>query len=177
MPGAARRGMLDEAAYYGLAGLFYVAPRLLYDIHVEAPEPTFPPSTLIVTNHKRDLDSVVLPATLLWVQTPPRVAVAFAGREDMFLRGFLAGYDVVPRALRRVLYEMDLTRVMQALRILPVRRFPERTMAEALREALAVLGDRPLSELLTEDTVAAAVGADAAGMLLSQALAWRHYEV
>jgi len=167
------RGWLDEAAYRGLAALFYAAPRLLYDIHIDEAEPTtFPPSTLIVANHKRDLDSVVLTAALYRLQRPPRRALEFAGREDMFLRGFLARYDVVPLWLRRLLYEMDLTRVMEALRIHPVRRFPERTMEEALREALLVAGDRPVTEILT-DQAAGAAGRAVPAPSVSQALAWR----
>jgi len=167
------RGMVDEAAYYGLAALFYAAPRILYDIQIDEAEPTtFPPSTLIVTNHKRDLDSVVLTSSLYWLQRPPRRPLEFAGREDMFLRGFLAHYDVVPMWLRRLLYEIDLTRVMEALRVHPVRRFPERTLEEALREALLILGDRPVTEILTAEAAGDAGRPGGSPLRLSQVLAW-----
>lgn len=165
--------MLGDAVYYALATLFYLAPRALYEVHIDEDDPTtFPPSTLIVTNHKRDLDSVILPATLYWLQRPPRRMPHFAGREDMFVRGFLASFDVVPRWLRRVLYQIDLTVVMHALRIHPVRRFPERTMDEALREARQVLGDRVLADVLGPDEPPPVIRARGSGLTLSQALAW-----
>ncbi|MDQ7842668.1 MAG: hypothetical protein QN141_01070 [Armatimonadota bacterium] len=172
------RGWLDEVLYFGLAALFYAAPRLLYEIRIaEADATTFAPSTLIVANHKRDLDSVVLTATLYWLQRPPRRPLEFAGREDMFLRGFLARYDVVPVWLRRALYKIDLARVMQGLRIHPVRRFPERTMEEALREALEVLGDRPAAEILADtvwdDLARVGMSLRPASLRLSHLLTWR----
>lgn len=166
--------MLSDAVYYALAVLFYLAPRALYQLHIDEEEPTtLPPATLIVTNHKRDLDSVILPAALYWLQRPPRRVLHFAGREDMFLRGFLAGFAVVPWWFRRVLHEIDLTDVMHALRIHPVRRFPERTMDEALREAHQVLGDRPLAQVLVPDEVPpAALNRDGGALTVSRALSW-----
>ncbi|HXF81145.1 MAG TPA: hypothetical protein VNN19_00095 [bacterium] len=170
MTGRAGRGLAAEVLYRALAVLFYAAPRLLYEIHVVgAARRTFPPGTLIVTNHKRDLDSVILPATLYRGQRPTRRPLHFAAREDMFLRGFLARYDVVPTWLRRwVLYRMELAGVLAALRVHPVRRFPERTMEEALREALALWGDRRLDELLVEGAYPPGAGA----LRISEALAW-----
>jgi len=167
------RGILDEAAYYGLAALFYLAPRILYDLHIDEDEATtFPPSTLVVTNHKRDLDSVILTAALYWRQRPPRAPLHFAGREDMFYPGFLAHFEVVPRWLRRLLYALDLTAVMEALRVFPVRRFPERTMDEALREALQLFGDRPLAEVLVPEEAEPVVRRLGPSARLSHALAW-----
>lgn len=165
--------MLSDAVYYALAVLFYLAPRALYQLHIDEDEPTtLPPATLIVANHKRDLDSVILPSTLYWLQRPPRRKPHFAGREDMFLRGFLAGFDVVPRWLRRLLHEIDLTAAMRALRIHPVRRFPERTMDEALREAHRVLGERPLAGVLTSDELPPSTAARGGALTVSQALGW-----
>lgn len=164
--------MLGDILYYALAVLFSLATRALYELHIAEDEPTtFPPATLIVTNHKRDLDSVILPAALFWLQRPPRRIMHFAGREDMFLRGFLAGFDVVPGWFRRVLHEIDLIQVMRALRVHPVRRFPERTMDEALREAYQVLGDRPAAEVLVADELPAA--ARRGGVTLAQVLGWQ----
>ncbi len=166
------RAPLEDVAYYSLVALFYLAPRLLYDIHIAEDEPaTFPPSTLIVTNHKRDLDSVILPATLFWLNRT-RAPLSFAGREDMFVRGFLAQFDVVPRWFRRLLHTIDLRAVMRALRIYPVRRFPERTMYEALHETLEVLGDRPLRDVLLAEEVPPTAGASER---LSGVLGWEWF--
>lgn len=141
---------LQEAIYHSVAGLFYAAPRLLYVLAVDgASRFRHHPSTLVVVNHKRDLDSVLVPPTLLYNGVRPKRPMWFAGREDMFLRGFLATCDVVPAWFRRLLYEMDPTSVLAALRILPVRRFRERTMDEALREAVATLGDLTIDDALS----------------------------
>lgn len=167
-----------EVVYYSVAALFYLAPRLLYSLHVDGLDRfRHQPSTLIVVNHKRDLDSVILPATLFFGGTRPRRPLWFAGREDMFVRGFLAMYTVVPLWLRRLLYEIDLTSVLGVLRVLPVRRFPERTMAEALREVLQVYGDRPLAEVLIPEEVSVLASSVRPGTSVSAALSWRYRDV
>jgi hypothetical protein len=166
-----------DLVYYGVGALFYLAPRLLYALHVQdAARYRHRPSTLLVVNHKRDLDSVIVPPTLYFNGVRPKRPLWFAGREDMFLRGFLASYQVVPRWLRRLLHKIDLTGVLAALRILPVRRFPERTMAEALHEVLQAYGDRPLAEVLTPQEAEPVVGLCGPGATLSAALAWRFYD-
>ncbi len=165
-----------DLVYYGVGALFYLAPRLLYALHVQdAARYRHRPSTLLVVNHKRDLDSVIVPPTLYFNGVRPKRPLWFAGREDMFVRGFLAGYQVVPRWLRRLLYEMDLTAVLAALRVLPVRRFPERTMAEVLHEVLQAYGDRPLVEVLSTQEAAPLLRLCGPGVTLSAALAWRFH--
>ncbi|MBI3974818.1 MAG: hypothetical protein HY334_00325 [Armatimonadetes bacterium] len=168
---------LQEAIYHSVVGLFYVAPRLLYALAVDgASRFRHHPSTLVVVNHKRDLDSVLVPPTLLYNGVRPKRPMWFAGREDMFLRGFLATYDVVPAWLRRLLHEMDLTSVLAALRILPVRRFRERTMDEALREAVATLGDLTIDDTLSPAEAAFWHLPDAPPLRLADLLGWRFYE-
>lgn len=171
-----RRAVLDDLLYLGLSALFYAAPRFLYQIEVEgAHEYRHRPATLIVANHKRDLDSVLLPPTLIYNGVRPKRPLWFAGREDMFWRGFLASFEVVPAWLRRLLYEIDLTAVMRALRILPMRRFRERTMEEALREILQVWGDAPVAEVLTAEEAGRWVDRCGPQARVSDLLAWRYW--
>lgn len=166
-----------DLVYYGVGAIFYLAPRLLYALQVQdAARYRHHPSTLVVVNHKRDLDSVIVPPTLYFNGVRPKRPLWFAGREDMFVRGFLAGYQVVPRWLRRLLYEMDLTAVLGALRVMPVRRFPERTMAEALHEVLKAYGDRSLVEVLSAQEAEPLVRLCGPGATLSAALAWRFHD-
>lgn len=173
---ASGRG-LREGLYYGVITAFYLAPRLLYSLHLDGAQRfRHRPSTLIVTNHKRDLDSVILPPTLLFNGVRPKRPLWFAGRDDMFVRGFLSTYDVVPAWLRRLLYEIDLRTVLDALRIFPVRRFPERTMAEALREVVAVFGDRPVSEVLRPEEADPWMMRRGPQVRLSEVLAWRFHK-
>jgi len=165
--------VLGDAIYYGVGGFFYLVPRLLYRLHVEgAGRYRHRPSTLIVVNHKRDLDSVILPPTLYFNGVRPRRPLWFAGREDMFVRGYLATYEVVPAWLRRLLYEIDLTAVLRTLRILPIRRFRERTMAEALREVVQVYGDRPAAEVLDPSEATVLMRRHGSDTRLSASLSW-----
>jgi len=169
--------ILGEALYYAIGGLFYSVPRLLYALHVDGAQRfRHHPSTLIVVNHKRDLDSVILPPTLFFNGVRPRRPLWFAGREDMFVRGYLATYEVLPLPLRRLLYEMDLTAVLRGLRVLPVRRFPERTMAEALHEVLQVYGDLPAAEVLDPAEASVLIRRHGPAVRLSAALAWAFRE-
>ncbi len=164
-----------DVLYYGLGGLFYLVPRLLYEVRAsDARRYDHRPATLIVTNHKRDLDSVILPPTLFFNGVRPKRPIWFAGREDMFWRGFLATYQVVPRPLRRLLYEIDLRPVLAALRVLPVRRFPERTLEEALREVRAVWGDLPAARVLAEQEARLWTQRYGPDVRLSRLLAWSH---
>ncbi|MDR7436731.1 MAG: hypothetical protein QN210_12170 [Armatimonadota bacterium] len=180
-PGRRRRSRegavirLGDLLYYGLGGLFYLVPRVLYEISApHARRYDHRPATLIVTNHKRDLDSVILPPTLFFNGVWPKRPIWFAGREDMFWRGFLATFEVVPRPLRRLLYEMDLRAVLGALRILPVRRFPERTLEEALREVQAVWGDLPAAQVLAAEEARPWIDRYGPDVRLSRLLAWPH---
>ena len=89
----------EDTLYYGLVALFYAAPRFLYHVEVYGAQNfRHRPSTMIVANHKRDLDSVILPPTLLFNGVRPKRPLYFAGREDMFWRGFLASFDEIGRA-------------------------------------------------------------------------------
>jgi len=81
---------------------------------------------------------------------------------------------MVPRPLRRLLYEIDLRAVLGALRILPVRRFPERTLEEALREVRAVWGDLPAAQVLAREEARPWTQRYGPDVRLSRLLAWRH---
>ncbi|MGH7628030.1 MAG: hypothetical protein ACREOF_01305 [Gemmatimonadales bacterium] len=167
---------VQTSLFHAVVGLFYTAPRLLYELRVDGARCfRHRPSTLIVVNHKRDLDSVIVPPTLIYNGWTPKRPIWFVGREDMFLRGFLASYDMIPGGLRRLLHEIDLTPVLGALHILPVRRFRERTMDEALREATPVLGDRPLEEILSAEETTHWHRADPRPQRLTDLLHWRFH--
>lgn len=115
------------------------------------------PSTLIVANHRRDSDALLIAGLFL-----DRKGFAvrgrlpyFVAREDLFARGFLRDYlEEWPPAIREMLAWIDVGPVLRAGHAHPMRRVPELTLREALEDVLHVLGDRPLDEVVRPAWVA-----------------------
>lgn len=110
------------------------------------------PGTLIVATHRRETDVPVLaPAVYyragLW--RPGATPMSFAARDDMFLRGFFAGFppDLSPRR-RRVLYPLGVARWLPRVEVHPIRSARLARLAE-------VLADQPEAQL--EDAAPSAV--------------------
>ena len=97
------------------------------------------PSTLVVSNHKRDLDMLIIsPALHFGDRFPcPFVRPCFAARDDEFVPSFLATYFNPPQWLSRmILYRLDISPVMYAFRAHPMRQAHALTTNQALREVL-----------------------------------------
>jgi hypothetical protein len=109
------------------------------------------PGTIITVTHRRETDvPVVSPplyfGTRLWRNVGDRMA--FAARDDMFVRGFFAGFSegLSPRA-RKLLYRVGVGRMLPLVQVHPIG---------SARQALVkdVLEERPgsaLDELLPGD--------------------------
>lgn len=143
-----REGHIAQA----LAAVFDIAIRRLYRIEVRGLENfTQAPSTLVVSNHRRDSDGPIIASVLLqrdrlhFHGTMPH----FVAREDLFRRGFLREYlDRWPRPARTALSGLDLSGFLQTMQAAPMRRVPERTLLEVLEEVLKVFGNLPLKDVL-----------------------------
>jgi 1-acyl-sn-glycerol-3-phosphate acyltransferase len=94
------------------------------------------PGTLIVATHRRETDVPLLAPPLyyragLWRKgaTP----MSFAARDDMFLRGFFAGFPptLSPR-LRRLLYPVGVGRWLPSVEVHPIRSANSARLAELL---------------------------------------------
>ncbi len=165
---------MADILHFTVAAVCWAGTRVLLDLHLDgAHRYRQRPSTLIVVNHKRDPDSVTIPPALLFNGIRPIRRMWFAGREDMFVTGFLGLQPPIPRILRRPLARTNLTRVLHALHILPIRRFRERTMHEAVDEFARVFGDHPVETVLAPAEVEA-LAAHGRPAMLSGALAWRY---
>lgn len=171
--------------YPGLTFLFYTGVRLLFDLRIKGLENfQFRPSTLIITNHKRDLDVVVIGPTLYFCKKrSSRSPIHFIAREDLFEPGFLAEMVPFPQWIRRRLNSFNLNSLMRSLHAYPIRRFPECTVKEILTEAREIFGNREISRILKPEWQekfrirARIVGKDEKWLRLNDILHWDFREI
>jgi 1-acyl-sn-glycerol-3-phosphate acyltransferase len=127
-----------------------VAMRRLYPCSVSGLEHyTGTPATLAVSNHRRDNDGPLLASVLLRRQNGLIVAPLpyFAAREDLFEKGFLAHYlRRCPASLRPLLKAINLSPCLVGA--YPLQRTHERSVAKALQDVIAYLGDMPVTDVL-----------------------------
>jgi 1-acyl-sn-glycerol-3-phosphate acyltransferase len=136
------------------------------------------PSTLIVCNHKTDFDIVLLAPTLYWSHggRGPIVRLAFVAAERMFQPAYFSQYLLPrPRWLSRLLYPVNISGALQALRAYSIRHAHDRKLGAHLRAILALKGDLPLEAVFREEPqkVLPGVSSDAR---LSEVLTWVHHE-
>ncbi len=126
--------------------------RALYQVQIRGREHfTRSPSTIIVSNHRRDSDGPIIASALV-----NRCGFDFKGvqpfivaREDLFRKGFLWEYLTTwPPWMREFLSPINLQKVMHRLQVYPMRRIPERNLGETLADVADFLGDLPLAQVL-----------------------------
>lgn len=126
--------------------IFRIRPRGLENLHNT-------PGTIFVGPHKRDSDGMIGIPGAFW-KCGGRGALrrsAVVSGEHVFQPGFLAGYVVRrPQWLRRLLYPLNLTRVMEAMRWYPIPQGRRRYLLSHLLDILEWRGDLPLSEVFRE---------------------------
>jgi len=132
--------VLIQNAFCGLiAWLFYLAPRLAYEVQVRGQEHiSGQHPVLIVSNHKRDLDSLILVA-LSYLHggfEGHSHPIAFALREDASWRGFLQAYLRLPGLAGRILGATSLRGHLHMLRAFPIGYLTDRRQLERIRGQL-----------------------------------------
>ncbi|MEX0673390.1 MAG: hypothetical protein WD981_06570 [Gaiellaceae bacterium] len=96
----------------------------------------FDPGTLIVVTHRAETDAPVLIAVLYtasraWTDRSQRLH--FAARDDLFERGFFAGFPAgLPQWARRLLYPVAVGRFLPMTRVHPVGSATKMKLAQAL---------------------------------------------
>ena len=134
---------------------------------VGAAQPDLGPGTLLVSTHRRETDVPVLCPSLygrgrLWRRRGALERVSFAARDDMFLRGFFAGFPpALPVRARRVLFPVGVGPVLAHMPVYPVRSASVARLSEAVRER----PETPLAELVRGE-VAESFRARAAALAL-----------
>lgn len=95
-----------------IASAFHIGVRFSCDVEINGLNNyTGVPSTLIVSNHKRDLDILVIGPALHFRNRfpPPLTRPYFAARDDEFAPGFLATYYNLPKWLNHIiLYKLGM---------------------------------------------------------------------
>ncbi|MDE3077551.1 MAG: 1-acyl-sn-glycerol-3-phosphate acyltransferase, partial [Chloroflexota bacterium] len=99
--------------------------------------------TLIVSNHKRDLDSMILPSVCYFAGGFPRAnhRLNFGIREDIFWPRFLAEYVAWPALLKPAIARLNLSPVVTLLKGQPVGYLTSRKELPRIRRQLAHLID------------------------------------
>lgn len=166
---------MGDILHYAVSGAFGAGTRIAFALHPDGlGHYRQGPSTLVVVNHRRDSDSIIVPPLLIFNGVRPIRPMWFAGREDMFCTGFLGLQAPFPDPLRRLLVHTNLTRVLHALHILPIRRFPERTRREAVEEFISALADPPAEQALAPREVEVLAALGLRGGKVSDILGWRY---
>ena len=131
--------VLIQDAFRGLlATLFYLFASVTHDVvvygreNIAAHHPT-----ILISNHKRDLDSLVLQGIAYFGRgiTNPNRRLAFALREDVFWRGFLTRY-ARHSWLHRLLGWIDVRPHMHLLKAFPIGHLTTRQDLPRLRAQL-----------------------------------------
>jgi 1-acyl-sn-glycerol-3-phosphate acyltransferase len=113
------------------------------------------PATLLLNGHKRDWDIPVLTPRLYyhrgWLR-PDERRMAFAGREDIFIQGFVVEYASSwkwPRWVQHWLEHLSFESFLLWMRAYPIVRVREFTLHQYLVELQSEQGDLSLGEVLS----------------------------
>lgn len=125
------------------------------------------PSTLIVANHKRDLDSVLLASVFYFEEgfLHPGHHVAFMADENLFQPGFLGNWIKGPKIIKKILQPFSLGYVLHKLHAYPIGKldFHSVPVHDALRIIKEINGDYRLNEIIKEDALTDLLGGDSFG--------------
>ena len=112
------------------------------------------PGTLIVCTHRRETDVPLVCPSIYFgpggLLADRSQRMSFAGREDMFLPGFFAGFPTgLPLWLRRALYPVGIDSYLRRLTLFPIRSATVLRLEEVFRRvpALELAGALPVEDL------------------------------
>ncbi len=141
------------------------------------------PATLVLATHKRDWDPILFATQSYYHRgwlAPDGRRIGFAGRADIWDRGFLAtvvGYRNWPDWAQRLLDVTSFAPIANRMRAYPILRVPEFTLRQYFRALLKDEGDLPLSAVLSPETLlefARRQDAQPTALRLSDVLGWNH---
>ncbi|MEW6033229.1 MAG: hypothetical protein AB1603_00035 [Chloroflexota bacterium] len=111
------------------------------------------PSTIIVTNHKRDADGGLLGSTLCSGRGlfTTNLTLHYVSRDDLFRVGFLSKYVLssAPGIVRRPLRYVSVGGLMRLLRVKPIAYLSERTVGDTLVDIGERMAQWSLDRVLT----------------------------
>ncbi len=114
------------------------------------------PSSMIVTNHKRDLDSILV-ASVFYFRNGylrPGEQIAFMGDENLFQPGFLGDWLDKSRVLKNALKSVSVGSILKKLGAYPIGKleFNSLPVYEVLKIIESENGSCPLAEVLEKRT-------------------------
>lgn len=150
---------MSRLFYNVIGALFRLGLKAYYRLEIRGIENySESPSTLIVANHKRDMDSILL-ATVFYFQDGflrPGREISFMGSENLFQPGFLATWINGPKFLQKLLAPISLNYILRSLNAHPIGKLDFDSLP--LHDALQVIekhdGDRRLSEVIDDELAA-----------------------
>jgi hypothetical protein len=166
-----------------LAGLFAVAPRVVYSVEVNGFEqdPRTTP-TYYAIQHKRDLDPMApLPALIAYCGWRALAGdLRFAMRADAFTPGFLSRIVMRPRWLAAVVRPLSVGALLRWLAVYPLESPRLRPAELWIRDAVALAGELPAGQVVAPwqlQALAQATGQPFERLVaqpLSTLLSWRY---
>ncbi|MCF7890881.1 1-acyl-sn-glycerol-3-phosphate acyltransferase [Candidatus Bipolaricaulota bacterium] len=115
------------------------------------------PSSLVVANHKRDLDSVLIASILYYSNglLPPSTPISFMADENLFQPGFLGNWIKGPRLLKKALQPLSLGFILKKLHAHPIGKldFHSVPVHDALRIIKENDDDHELREIIKEEAL------------------------
>ncbi len=148
-----------EWVYWLLQNLLLLVVKFRMGVQMYGGENYSPPApaTLLLNGHKRDWDIPVLTPRLYyhrgWLR-PDERRMAFAGREDIFIPGFvveLVGNWKWPRWMQRWLEYLSFESFLLWMRAYPIVRVREFTIHQYLVELQSEQGDLLLGEVFSDE--------------------------
>ncbi len=148
-----------EAIYWLLQILLWLVVKFRMSVQMYGGDNYAPPApaTLLLNGHKRDWDIPVLTPRLYYHRGwwhPDERRMGFAGREDLFIAGFvveLVGGWNWPRWMQRWLEYLSFESFLLWMRAYPIVRVPEFSLHQYLVELQSEQGDLLLSEVFSDD--------------------------
>ncbi|MBS3736719.1 MAG: 1-acyl-sn-glycerol-3-phosphate acyltransferase [Candidatus Bipolaricaulota bacterium] len=144
---------------YNLIGLFFrLGIKPYFDLQVDGLDNySESPSSLVVANHKRDLDSVLI-ASILYYHNgflPPSTPISFMADENLFQPGFLGNWIKGPRLLKKALQPLSLSYILRKLHAHPIGKldFHSVPVHDALRIIKENDDDHELREIIKEEAL------------------------
>jgi 1-acyl-sn-glycerol-3-phosphate acyltransferase len=144
--------------YNLIGGIFRLGIKPYFDLQVDGLDNySESPSSLVVANHKRDLDSVLI-ATVLYYHDgvlPPSTPISFMADENLFQPGFLGNWIKGPGLLKKALQPLSLNYILRRLHAHPIGKldFHSVPVHDALRIIRENDDDHELREILKEEAL------------------------
>lgn len=142
---------------YNLIGIsFRLGIKPYFDLQVDGLENySETPSSLVVANHKRDLDSVLI-ATVLYYYNgffSPATPISFMADENLFQPGFLGNWIKGPKLLKKILQPVSLGFILHKLHAYPIGKldFHSVPVHDALRIIQEEDNDPQLREVIKKE--------------------------